>query len=264
MWRRTRRSSSSRSITKPDKGNGVVILDRKLYDNAIQEIISDTSKFEKLNEDPTLKQKSFFNENEYDKLYSSGSAPACIYGTPKMDKFSCSDSFPKLCLIVSSIGTFNYNLACFLCDFLSLLVPNDYSCKYTFSFVSQIKNANLSRKFLVSHDVTSLFTNIPLKETIDIGINLIFNRNPNLNITKKELFLSATSQTHFNFNSKFYNQIDRVAMDSPLAPVLANIFMGFYESKWLNEYNLNKPKFYLRCVDDILAAFGNEHDLLIF
>ena len=45
-------------ITKPDKGNGVVILDRKLYDNAIQELISDTSKFEKLNEDPTLKREA--------------------------------------------------------------------------------------------------------------------------------------------------------------------------------------------------------------
>ena len=45
-------------ITKPDKGNGVVILDRKLYDNAIQEIISDTFKFEKLNEDPTLKREA--------------------------------------------------------------------------------------------------------------------------------------------------------------------------------------------------------------
>ena len=45
-------------ITKPDKGNGFVILDRKLYDNAIKEIISDTSKFEKLDEDPTLKQEA--------------------------------------------------------------------------------------------------------------------------------------------------------------------------------------------------------------
>ena len=45
-------------ITKPDKGNGVVILDRKLYDNAIQEIISNTSKFKKLIEDPTLKGKA--------------------------------------------------------------------------------------------------------------------------------------------------------------------------------------------------------------
>ena len=53
-------------------------------------------------------------------------------------------------------------------------------------------------------------------------------------------------------------------MGSPLAPVLPNIFMGFHESKWLNEYNLNKPKFYLRYVDDIQAAFDSEQDLLNF
>ena len=53
-------------------------------------------------------------------------------------------------------------------------------------------------------------------------------------------------------------------MGSPLAPVLGNIFMGFYESKWLNEYNLNKLKFYLRYVDDILAAFEKEQDSLNF
>ena len=53
-------------------------------------------------------------------------------------------------------------------------------------------------------------------------------------------------------------------MGSPLAPVLAKIFMGFHESKWLNEYNFNKPKFYLRYVDDIQAAFDNEQDLLNF
>ena len=123
-------------IKKPDKGNGVVILDLKFYNNAIEEIISYTSKFEKLNEDPTLKReaslqrfsrskKNFFNEIEFDKLYPSGSAPARIYGTPKMRKFSSSDSFPKLRPIVSSVGTFNYNLARFLYDLLSPLVPND-------------------------------------------------------------------------------------------------------------------------------------------
>ena len=52
-------------------------------------------------------------------------------------------------------------------------------------------------------------------------------------------------------------------MGSPLASVLA-IFIGFYESKWLNEYKLNKPKFYLRYVDDILAAFEKEQDSLNF
>ena len=69
-------------ITKCNKRNRFVTLGQKLCDNAIQEIISDSSKFEKLNEDPTLKreaslqrflrklkQKIFFNEIEYDKLY---------------------------------------------------------------------------------------------------------------------------------------------------------------------------------------------------
>ena len=75
-------------ITKPNKGNGVLILDRKVYDNTIQEIISDATTLEKLSEDPTLKgeaslqsflrklkQKNFLNEIEYDKLYPSGFAP---------------------------------------------------------------------------------------------------------------------------------------------------------------------------------------------
>ena len=53
-------------------------------------------------------------------------------------------------------------------------------------------------------------------------------------------------------------------MGFPLAPVLANILMGYYNSKWLNEYNFNKPKFYLRYADDIIAAFDEEQDSLNF
>ena len=51
---RNLRKNKDLVITKP-KGNGVFILDRKIYNNAIEEIISDTSKFKKLSEDPTLK-----------------------------------------------------------------------------------------------------------------------------------------------------------------------------------------------------------------
>ena len=182
---------------KPDKENGIVILDQELYNNAIQEIITDTSKFKKLIEDPTLKReaslqpflrklkyKIFFNKNQYNKLYPSGSASSRIYSS---HKFSAGDSFPKLRPIVSSIGTFSCNLAHFLCDIRSRLVPNDCSCRDTFSFISQIKNANISRIFLASYDITSLFTDIPLQETIDIAMNLIFSHNPNLNITKKNV-----------------------------------------------------------------------------
>ena len=128
-------------------------------------------------------------------MYPSGSAPASFYGTPKIGKFSSSDLFSKLRPIVSSIGTFNYNLALFLFNLLSPLVPNDGSCKDTFFCFS---NATLSRKILVSFDVTILFTNIPLH----IAKYLILNHNPYINITKKPLkffFPFATSQTHFIF-----------------------------------------------------------------
>ena len=53
-------------------------------------------------------------------------------------------------------------------------------------------------------------------------------------------------------------------MDYPLTPILANISMVFYVSKWLNKYNLNKPKFYLKYVDGILAAFDKEEDSFFF
>ena len=155
-----------------------------------------------------LKQKIVFNENENNKLYptDSDSGPARVYGNPKMHEFSCSDLFPKIRPIVSSISTFDYNLASFLCDLFSSLVTNYYTCRDTFSFVSQIKNANFFRKFLVSYNVTSLFTNIPLQETIDTAINLYYNHNPRLNITNKELkklLRFATSQTHLFLRVNF-------------------------------------------------------------
>ena len=101
---RNLRKNKDNVITKPDKGNGVLILDGRLYNNAIEEILLDTSKFEKLNKEPTLKretslqrflrklkEKKFFNEIECNKLYPAGSAPARIYGTPKIHKFSSND-----------------------------------------------------------------------------------------------------------------------------------------------------------------------------
>ena len=53
-------------------------------------------------------------------------------------------------------------------------------------------------------------------------------------------------------------------MGSPLASGLANIFLGFYESKQLHEYNIHKPKLHLRYFVDVLAAFEKDQDSLNF
>ena len=41
-------------VTHPDKGNGVVIMNRKDYDKAMYDILENNSKFAKLKKDPTL------------------------------------------------------------------------------------------------------------------------------------------------------------------------------------------------------------------
>ena len=73
---------------------------------------------------------------------------------------------------------------------------------------------------MVSYDVASLFTNIPLSETIDLAVNAIFESNTGLDLKLsktelKELFNFATSHTHFLFNGCFYDQVGGVAMGFP-------------------------------------------------
>ena len=66
----------------------------------------------------------------------------------------------------------------------------------------------------------------------------------------------ATKKSFFIFNSKFYKQIDGVAMGSLLGPTLANIFMCSFESKWLKDCpNCLKSVFYMQYVDDIFVLF---------
>lgn len=99
---------------------------------------------------------------------------------------------------------------------------------------------------MVSFDVESLFTNIPLNEYIDLAVKYVSEGNPDLKLSTNELnnlFHFATSRTHFLFKGSFYDQIDGVAMGSPLAPVLANLFMGNHENIWLETYRVSKIYF---------------------
>ena len=81
-----------------------------------------------------------------------------------------------------------------------------------------------------------------------------FNKEYNLNITKTdliELLEVSTKNQLFQFQGALYEQVDGVAMGSPLGPLKANAFMCNIEEQLTNQNKL--PTFYKRCVDDTLS-----------
>ena len=91
----------------------------------------------------------------------------------------------------------------------------------------------------------------------------IIEGNTKLKCSRAELvkvFSIATSQTHFLFNGNVLDQIDGVAMGSPLAPVLANLFLGHHENMWLKNYQSPSVPFYRRYVDNTFCVFNIENE----
>ena len=72
------------------------------------------------------------------------------------------------------------------------------------------------------------------------------------------------SETHFIFNNEIYDQTDSISMGSPLAPILANLFMGYHENDWIEKAQVAKSTFYNRYVDDIFVVFEPELDAETF
>ena len=116
-----------------------------------------------------------------------------------------------------------------------------------------------------SQDVASLFTIIPHEETIDICANTIFENTERVEgLTKiefKELLSLATKESYFIFNGKVYQQVDGVAMGSPLGPILTNAFLAYFENNWLQNFSSAfEAHYYKQYVDDIFALFtSTEH-----
>ena len=82
--------------------------------------------------------------------------------------------------IISFIGTYNYNLAKFLTELIDLVESKEHCAKDVFNFSEEIQQVSSNNNFLVSYDVCSLFTSIPLQETIQIAVELILQNNPQL------------------------------------------------------------------------------------
>ena len=271
-------------IHKSDKGNSVVIVNRTDYLNRLQEMVDDTTKFQKLNVKPgkdynfmtkekkevdnllsELVEKRSLSEAQRERLSPDGPNPARLYGLPKIHK-PLVNGLPKCRPIISQIGSPTYKIAKFLLEFVQPCTTNEYTIKDTFHFVS-ILDGKDHRLVMASLDVESLFTNIPLDETIDIVTKKVFQKKRKVNgISRrdfKRLLEISTKGTVFFFDGHYYRQKDGVAMGSPLGPALANAFLAHHETVWLEECPLSfAPIFFGRYVDDIFVLIRSSDHII--
>ena len=259
------------AICRFDKGNGLVILDKDDYIRKTYTVINN-DKFSKvkvrLNGIPfpikdddflhkclkNLKSKKYISEDVLKKLWTKGSQPAKLYGLPKVHKIDT-----PMRPVLSMINTAQYKVAKYLDSILKPLISNHFECKDSFEFVEFITSQNVlsSNEVMVSFDIVSLFTNIPLDETIDLCVNMWDKDNLEFSpIALKELLTFSTKNVKFLFDNEWYVQNDGVAMGSPLAPTLASIFLMNFEKAFSNNSNF-MPRIYKRYVDDTFMVFEN-------
>ena len=267
------RDDSSITITRPDKGKGIVIMDKEEYINKVESILNDTTKFTPVTEEAhiavtkaedklinflrSLKTQQVISNDTYKLVFPSGSSPGVLYSLPKIHKGLVNTPVRP---ILSSIGTYNYDLAKFFVPLLEPLTKNEFTIKDSFSFAAEVSSLNLDNYIMSSFDIESLFTNVPLDETIDIIGNSLFENSDKFNNFDKAQFTKllnfAVKDSPFYFNNKLYIQKDGMAMGSALGPTFANAFLCFHEKKWLQDCPPEfKPVFYRRFVDDTFLLF---------
>ena len=141
-----------------------------------------------------------------ESVRQSGSRLTHLYGLPKTHK-------KELAMrpILSATQTYNYALAKRLDDKLKPLATNQYMISDTFEFVNEVHELAINNgDFMVSYDVSSLFTNVPLEETMQIladkvFMNNWFNETYHLNVNKLDLvnlLRAATKDQRFMFNGQ--------------------------------------------------------------
>ena len=257
-------------ILRQDKGRGVVIMNKSDYiDKSMAFLQGD--EFETLGTDPTdsfqklvqrtlLKMKNKFTTNEYKRLYPSASRPGLYFGMAKVHKLqNGSRDINQLPLrpVISNIGTATYEISKFLANLLQPIAKSEYTINSTKDFIEKLRDKNIEEQFeIVSFDVVSLFTSVPLDFTIELILDKIYTERlikTKLKRTEmKTLLEMCTKDMHFAFDGKIYRQIDGVAMGSPLGPVIANVFMVELEKRLIPTM-MDKIALWYRYVDDTFS-----------
>ncbi|XP_068224118.1 uncharacterized protein [Palaemon carinicauda] len=175
-------------------------------------------------------------------------SPGYLYGNVKTHKKG-----NPLRPIISQCPTPTYHLAKRLNNLLTPYVPNVYSVTSSTEFLGKLKRSPTSGT-IASLDVKFLFTNVPVRETMDLILERVYRDPsiPTLNIPEEALrtllevcTMKAPFTTH---RGHTYIQKIGVVMGSPLCVLLANFYMGVVEERFFSL--IRRPDIYVRYIKE--------------
>ena len=258
-------------VRKADKSDVYVVMDKTAYMEKLQVILDDEQKFEVITRNPIAEIKTELNktitninsssqQNIFKKVVGDFK-PGYIYGTVKTHK----SGYPVR-PIISQIPTPVYETAKTLNTILTPYLPAEFQINSTDDFLTILRSTQLQGT-LASLDVESLFTNVPVRETIEIICRNAYNHptlpKPPFNEEdlKKLLLLCTTRCPFTNSDGRMYLQRDGVSMGSPLGVLFANYYMTHVENAVFAEQPDLKPLVYCRYIDDSFLLLSNEDEL---
>ena len=268
-----------RVILSADKGNCVVVMDKHDYREKALSLLNNINTYSILKSDPTgktqrglnaklllLKKSNIISKATYEKLYSSDGLSPRFYGLPKIHK-------PEIPLrpIVSFVNSPTYGVSGFLAKILSPVVGNtENTVKNSCHFAEFVRGKTLKAdQVLVSFDVVSLFTNIPVDVAIKVATKRLGQDATLLQRTSLpvediiDLLSFCLNTTYFVFEGCYYQQVFGTAMGSPVSAVIANLVMEDVEQRALASVPVSLL-FWKRFVDDVISAVSrNEIDILL-
>lgn len=263
-------------FTRSDKGKHAVIIHKDTYIEKMNKLVDTTDDYIPIpNIDLDLVEgivnkfveqlitSGSIAKVDKHKYWDSCTIPSQIYGLIKVHK----KDYPVR-PIVSSCGSSGFKLANFFTDILTETFNEmGHHVKNTPHVIEKVRNVTIDKDdILISFDVVSMFTNIPIDHMITLikkkeqEIESIYNIEFNL-FTDILLYLLRDSAI-FNWNNKTYRQKDSLAMGSPLSPILAKILMNDILDTILPTLS-SQPKVLALYVDDSFWVVNkNQVDLI--
>ena len=250
----------------------------------MQKLFSDRKRFRIIKEDLTptrlssvqrylrnLHKRGEIDEATYQSIRPQSAKLARAHGLPKIHKPF--DDIPKFRPIIDTTGTTHYGIGKYLSQLLHSLTIHEHTIKDTFDAKTRIETIDQSYfkqgyKY-VSFDVESLFTNVPLENTLQVIERRIFDEKELSTTLKRstlrKLIRDTCKKTIFSCNNIYYEQIDGVSMGGSLGPVLANIILTEFEQIIINPLiSSGIIKFCCRYVDDTLLLIKHDDiDMLL-